>query len=132
MSTPSDETTPPALTADEWARVTSKRTVPVASVLDAEASDGRVELWREGNYEGCSGHIDTVERPAALAALCLYGQSYGFTQEDVALIREAAASIANDYRVLKPGREEELTYTNRIANVADRIAALLPPSETGS
>jgi hypothetical protein len=55
------------------------------------------------------------------AALCLYGPPFGFTHEDVELLR----SIARD-RVLRvamegPQPDEQLRL------LADRIAALLPP-----
>lgn len=47
----------------------------------------------------------------ALAALCLHGQPFGFTWEDVRVLREQF-------------------HVNLLQDLADRIAALLPPEET--
>ena len=70
-----------------------------------------------------------VARPQALAALCLYGQPFGFTHEDVETLRNVRSVFSwHDYGeedgVVEDWDEEALT---RIASIANRIAALLPP-----
>jgi hypothetical protein len=57
-----------------------------------------------------------------LAAMCLYNTPEGFTQEDVALLVRRAAH-----------EEESASYhgaqvRSGLRNLADRIAALLPPA----
>ena len=47
----------------------------------------------------------------ALAALCLYGEPFGFTREDVRILRAAAC-------------------IDDMVGLADRIEALLPPEES--
>lgn len=49
-----------------------------------------------------------------LAALALYGQPFGFTREDLRLLKHCEASVGWKH-------EEE------VRNLADRIEALLPP-----
>lgn len=55
-----------------------------------------------------------------VAALCLHGQPFGFTWDDVEMIRWAADVIQDEGINLQ--RAMDLRFT------ADRIAALLPPS----
>lgn len=80
----------PALTAEEWAK---------------------------------SGSVDVVESSYetgrhAMAALCLYGQEFGFTREDVEWLRLMALDMA-DLRA--PMNVKACNH------LADRIEALLPP-----
>lgn len=89
----------PALTAEEW------------GALRFSEESGYAEL--EGGSlvagEPGGGHSAAVlDRLQAVAALCLHGQPYGFTQEDVAYLR----SGVKDYK---------------LHEIAGRIAALLPP-----
>ena len=106
--------TPPALSAAEWTGVPSLPT-QLASIRD--------------------GLLDTPFSAHAIAALLLYGEAFGFTQQDVddetqvaaycaamAAQHEAAgnADAAGTFRMLG-GR-----HTERAA----RIAALLPPPGT--
>ena len=67
----------------------------------------------------------------ALAALCLHGQDFGFTREDVVVLRsvqgemEASAKIA-----LNVEAEAKWAITaGCIEHICDRIEALLPPEE---
>jgi hypothetical protein len=53
---------------------------------------------------------------AALAAFALVGQPFGFTQEDVAVVRQAAERLASD------------AIGVALRGLADRLAALLPPA----
>lgn len=63
--------------------------------------------------------VDVVERPHACAAALLYEKNYGFTQEDVTLMRSIAETEINEG--LYPDRGWALY------KVAAKIAALLPP-----
>lgn len=53
-----------------------------------------------------------------LAALALHGQPFGFTHEDVSMIRRVATDVLSVDRT--KGR------SNRLNALADRIATLLP------
>lgn len=84
-----------------------------------------VEDWAEAMASGYRRPADAVDYEAALyphrsAALLLYGEPFGFTWEDVVLVRELATIDADSvaYHEWK-----------RIRDLADRIAALLPPRE---
>lgn len=90
----------PALSATEWA--SWRRGVMNSDLLEFSAEDiGGNEYRRH-----------------AVAALALYGQSYGFTQDDVQLLRGIAA-----------GHELIMGRWPRAADLADRIQALLPPEK---
>ena len=94
----------PALTPDWWERIPDGGVEPKPLGNDWMALDGwPVKLTRH-----------------ALAALCLYGKPFGFTPEDVELLRNAALDAdASDYRGADAAAFDDL---------AARIAALLPPS----
>lgn len=70
------------------------------------------------------GNDDSYEWPLdndhATAALCLYGQPFGFTREDLTCLRYVMASL-DHHGIPQPCLE----------SLADRIAALLPPEEEG-
>ena len=107
----------PALTADEWEEIEARRGDVVAS------EDGRfvrVESFGE------SVLLDAEDdQRHALAALCLYQQPFGFTREDVQLLKER---FANDHFFnLTPA---ETALSTRWRSLAARLAALLPPEET--
>lgn len=76
-------------------------------------------------WEGFAAMADSeIERMPAHArhlhaALCLYGQRFGFTWEDVDGLRALAESLSGN--IINPGSVAPLR------NLADRIAALLPP-----
>jgi len=109
----SDETVRPALTAEEWARLRE----PYA--MDARISRGKAALI------GALHHLDeevgrlVFAKPLAAVALCPEfngGQPFGFTREDVWHLRALLAVNALDD-----------TARTRTRDLADRIAALLPP-----
>lgn len=110
--------TEPALTPEEW--VDGRITFPEPTSISADEWDlayrrhpsGEV-VWEYVN-EGCD-RGKSVDRPHAMAALCLFGQPFGFTQEDVAALLYTLDDAA------KCGTDEKL------ASIAARIAALLPP-----
>jgi hypothetical protein len=89
------ETIHRALTSEEWAEV----------------------LRNRGQFVG--GQDSTLPR---IAALALYGQPFGFTHEDVTLLRGIARNHGLGFTVGDGPQPPE-----RVRALADRIAALLPP-----
>lgn len=73
--------------------------------------------------------IGLVSQRHALAALCLYGQPFGFTREDLQLLREEVEPAACDRAVYPEEHERVSKEFAHLRNLADRIAALLPPEE---
>ena len=59
-----------------------------------------------------------------LAALCLHGQPFGVTQEDVSLVRFAGAALTRFGNLLGAGPPPEI---ERFEQLAAKLAALLPP-----
>lgn len=108
----------PALTAEEWADFESY------GVELSEGSDGvlvqSVSSRGRLDIEPAEGTIATVDNEDgsrhALAALCLHGQPFGFTREDVELLRAVADAIQYDP-----------TEDRVLRSLAKRIEALLPP-----
>lgn len=105
----------PAMSPEEWKQGETGdgqvfRT-PRSWVSDPDA------LWVSDESHGST----RVKDRHATAALCLHGQPFGFTWEDVSLLRDEAASAAD--------RDMGGMY-RALNNLADRIAALLPPRET--
>ena len=100
----------PALTPEEWAIELAQEDAHGWPVGDPRARVG---------FDGDSWH----PKLHALAALCLHGQPFGFTREDVAFLRETTPADCgiNGYT--------EKTARRRLANLADRIEALLAPVE---
>ncbi len=103
----------PALTAEEWE-------------MGYASKDLRIEL-RSGGRVGVTAHAyplggglgDPRDLPA-LAALCLHGQPFGFTREDVIVLRAMQDRI--NFEALDRGIPS-------VKDLADRIEALLPPEE---
>jgi len=98
----------PALSDAEWVFVDNG--LPAAGELD-QVED---QVWVEYSV---AGKKRKTNRRHALAALCLRGQSFGFSSKDVGALRR------------------ELEYNHGIREVetlqslVDRIGALLPPEE---
>ena len=124
----------PALTREEWA------------VLETDPggdpnADGQVFVDDERTGAICvtgGGTFYEIPRPHSCAALCLHGQPFGFTREDVADERFAAEMFAALAEVMEANPESWISlagpgFRDRIARArdrADRIEALLPPEET--
>lgn len=107
------DTIKPALTAEEWAAL--------KKAADTGLGPARVELERDGLYVWRMGHAAILPndlRPAT-AALCLHGQPFGFTWEDVDMVRDADVN----------GYLDRSAAERRYRDLAERIAALLPPRE---
>ena len=100
----------PALSADEWERGAYDG-VDVSARQRTASLTGRPRLDIEVRSSPIGSDVLGDPRDLlALAALALYGQPFGFTWEDVDLLRQP--------------------YIN-MPNLAARIAALLPPREEG-
>lgn len=126
----------PALTADEWAR----KSIEIAELH----ADGKLLV---GDY-GKPSFLSTEERHA-LAALALYGQPFGFSREDVRIIRKYADAKQADlewtmahpphaddwHRAISEAGIEPKTLFDALIDrevgpwrsLASRIEALLPP-----
>lgn len=122
----------PALTPEQWKDLNGPMFFYGASrddgcsfvYFDGEAPDGlSISLAaKKGTPEQERFPIELPhEDRHALAALALYGQPFGFTQGDVAML----FGIAHHFQAF-PG---DRAYTDRIAGLAKRIAALLPPDD---
>lgn len=94
----------PALTPEEWADKSAVRPWGIFDNVIDEASFR--DLGPEGKH--------------AAAALCLHGQPYGFTWEDVVLLMAEVSTLTGYI-----DEEEDAHWRS----LADRIAALLPPRE---
>jgi hypothetical protein len=127
-----EQAIPPALSESEWRPGVVQHlqpTSPVGAYTSVTLTYGppsiMAALNREGqklalvhqeyDKEGKDWEV-RVDRPHALAALCLYGQPFGFTQEEAQAVRESAEDDHAAY---------EHYTTLRI--VAAKIAAPLPP-----
>lgn len=109
--TPRDTRIEPAMTAEEWQEAFDNEWFPMPMNVDEE--------------------YDLTEKPHASAALCLYGQKFGFTREDVRELRKVADLYENAKIETQDGIDTiSIVLQPRIAalrSLADRIAALLPP-----
>lgn len=102
----------PALTADRWA------------LLDEDPHcniDIRV-AW--ACDEACLRDAGPRDERHALAALCLHGQPFGFTWDDVDRLLVAADRDEETVSYMGGG-----SYRSKFRSIAERIAALLPPRE---
>lgn len=98
----------PAMTADEWRAM---EYAPSGADLIASIDDvGAVDLLQREQ----SVYLTGKERHV-VAALCLHGQPFGFTREDVTFLRMVENAAAP-------------MYGNFLRDLAARIAALLPPA----
>lgn len=109
----------PALTPEEWAPHKGPMQIPTSTLALLRVMD---LPYRAGFSEA-----------HALAALCLHGQPFGFTQEDVDTLRRLSPDTPLE-RALggswgNPDVEVRMSgdVARRIASIADRIASLLPP-----
>lgn len=100
----------PAMTPEEWKA--ARRYPP-----------GVVYGFEDGAEEG-------VMSRHRMAAMCLYNQPFGFTREDVALLRKRAQSLYSESVNGYP----DSAYLGRLKaegevydSLANRIASLLPP-----
>lgn len=93
--------TEPALTPEQW----------VEMLRDPQ--------WYAYHRDGHAPALPRLGSRHALAAAYLFGQPFGFTQQDVEILRREADIIEQD----TPDADDVVRYRN----LAARIAALLPP-----
>jgi len=122
----SDATVRPALTADEWTRAVVRRTVDGGDETNTMlyVRDGVLHVVNEDSID--MEAMEAIVNSAAhhpLAALALHEQPFGFTRDDVKLLRGPAYSA-----LLEVARDgEESALAEDALALASRIAALLPP-----
>jgi hypothetical protein len=129
----------PALSAEEWAerRVSAGDEAVEAYCTLHVGKDGRLYA-AAGDGRDYYGQGDgLVARPHALAALCLHGQPFGFTREDVDLLHrtingyvrriEEAQERVNEGPWVRNGIVMNEASVAALRDLADRIEALLPP-----
>ncbi len=127
---------PPALSPDSWKAFADGYGIPDGFDFNAAHTEDGMMLSL------------VVEEPAylcgqerhALAALCLVGQPFGFTQEDVNALRHYAAWEKTAANWCPEGyvfgtmdeinRLDRLAKADELLSLAARIASLLPPPET--
>lgn len=86
------------------------------------------EEWAKGGRGWRHGAVINAEDRHAVAAVCLYGQPFGFTRADVAFLQSLAAwHHKQTYGKAAGWRQSVLSEVVELRNLADRIAALLPP-----
>ena len=105
----------PALTPEEWE---SKELAWPTVALSTTGDKGELSVW-DGELDDDSHFVKVKDSDRhSLAALALHGQPFGFTHEDVALLREEAEGEWNGAH-MEQGR--------KLLVLAARIEALLPP-----
>ena len=111
----------PALTPEEWAAKMVWLDGAAAGCSIAVEPDGYVVVTNDDYYAGWTGYLT---RRQAVAALCLHGQPYGFTREDVERIRRAVSRAVAEWNTNDILDDED----RALLSVAARIEALLPPT----
>lgn len=104
----------PALTVEQWARFAWLFTGNRQDRLSEEREVALSHMTWQG-----------------VAALALYGQPWGFRREDVDDLRSATSLLRGILSIpgkIDPAFERGLAD---LSNIADRIAALLPPRTEG-
>lgn len=130
----------PALTAEEWEGVPETRwTVNgrnfwiISSDQDRPRGDYRLSIGAEREETGWAAHGLPDGKQQKVAALALYDQPFGFTREDVRILRVAAEAYEEDpfyFRDLEPTEDvDESPVPGMYRALADRIASLLPPEK---
>ena len=102
----------PAMTAKEWAEPSYTMADTRLQVKRFDGDLGFRVFDKLGTFREKDRH--------ALAALALYGQPFGFTREDVEVLRRVL-------REWTPLRESPIDLPVGLATLAARIEALLPP-----
>jgi hypothetical protein len=123
----SDPTVQPALTPEEWKAPNVIRGSTRAGLSKGQREQQELIIDNPSRPGSVSFHSDPQERHA-LAALALYGQTFGFTREDVEMLREEADDVVKE--AFEAGERVAASRNPRALSIlalADRISALLPP-----
>lgn len=130
------ETVTPALTPEEWA---------AKGISAPWWSLGIGHRGKIGFGATDAGGDMTTQQRHGVAALCLYGQPFGFTHEDVDALRTladefeqeakmseaehfvGAGARSDDGGIWRKNAESCRRRGAELARIADRITALLPP-----
>lgn len=117
----------PALSPEEWRAGVIRDDEGWACIRNPQPGNPNGDMpnngWVRMSCEECITWLHGprwLTRRHAVAALCLYGQPFGFTREDAEILREYADEIEDG-------------FTRRgatLRSMADRIAALLPPEQS--
>ena len=110
----------PAMTPEQWAAITRGEWAILPEVVLTTASEGQIAIAHPIDDD----IVQVGECRLALAALCLYGQPFGFTWGDV----DALVSLADD-AADKPWHDAHY-HASALASIAQRITALLPPRQS--
>jgi len=127
----------PALTPAEWAsQQIRRRGEEVSYVKIGVPRPCVVEGYTRDDEDFDCGDVDLAwpETRHAVAAVCLHGQPFGFTRDDVGLMllaRDAGRIVTDEPGGVPRYAGRPLTFGehNRLRDLADRIEALLPPDE---
>ncbi len=129
---PDSPVSQPALSPEEWAAFAKKGHCDRLDYFDAPILAGGSSWVIDGYYDEQQRH--------ALAALCLYQQPFGFTAEDVSLLRNTAAifrksaiesaagAVAPDDEAAALAQAFIRSLGEPYESLASRIASLLPPT----
>lgn len=109
----------PALSRDEWLPSTE-------SGMDPHLNVAGVQRWSAADFS--YGYEYSMERPHAIAAICLHEQPFGFTPADLADMEEAISAQSQVCGEFCTGSCEHDATAARLRLVAAKIAALLPPT----
>ncbi len=116
----SDEITP-ALTPEEWTTAYYGRDVIIHQ--KTPGLDGSRRLHVEVTGHPIGGSMGDQRDFHALAALCLVGQPFGFSADDLNVLDRACPSDVSS--------AEMDAFDRGIASLRSRIASLLPPPSPG-
>lgn len=123
-----EERIAPALTAQEWRDGYIGIDVEVHLKTPGLSTVGpRVHVEVKGYPLG--GSMGDVRDLHALAALCLYGQPFGFTREDVRVLERVSRNLLSNPEFDPQTGNPYHAKGYHLASIASRIAALLPPPD---
>ncbi len=108
----------PALTAEEW-----------MECQRSKMRDYNKAPMVHGQFLVFAGMPQPISRLDAMAALCLHEQPFGFTHEDVEMLRRLFKQQMDMAHHVVRNNKAMVSRATRIDELADRIEALLPPED---
>lgn len=113
-----DAQIPPALTPEQWASgKRSEGAWKIELVNDRQQHAPDYELWINDVYV-------SLDDRHAMAAFCLFGQSFGFTQEEATAVAYALEHVGCN---CGDGQCHTDEHEGLLRSVHAKISALLPP-----